>query len=245
MIPTLRKQKIVELLQNRGVLLLPDLVRMMGISESTVRRDLKELAKGGEIELLRGGGLRLHSENVEMNIEAKLLMNRAEKERIARCAARMICPGDVVFLDPSSANYLLIDHIAAERVTVVTNSIAHMNKLLKSDIQAVMVGGQIKKSTNSCVGAIAHRTIEGLRFSKCFLGANGMSVSMGVTNHDPLEQAVKSAAIASSVSPCFLIDSSKYGVVAMCRVAGIAEYAIITDRARKELEPFGNIIVAD
>jgi DeoR family fructose operon transcriptional repressor len=245
MIPTLRRQKIVDLLQGNEILFLADLVAAMGISESTVRRDLKELAHGGDIELLRGGGVRLHHENVEMNIDAKLLLNREEKDRIAKYAAGLIYPGDIVFLDPSSVNYLLIDHITAERVTVVTNSIANMNKLLKADINCVMIGGQIKKNTSSCVGAMAERMLRELRFSKSFLGANGMSVEMGMTNHDPNEQSIKRLAIEHSVSSYFLIDSSKYGVVAMCKVADIGDCMIITDKRRKELDALDNIIYVE
>ncbi len=244
MIPTLRRQKIVDLLQGNEVLFLADLVAAMGISESTVRRDLKELAHGGEIELLRGGGVRLYRENVEMNIDAKLLMNREEKDRIAKYAAGLIYPGDIVFLDPSSVNYLLIDYIHAERVTVVTNSIAHMNKLVKADIHCIMIGGQIKKNTSSCVGAMAERMLSQLRFSKSFLGANGMSIELGMTNHDPNEQSIKRMAIERSVSTYFLIDSSKYGNVAMCKVADIDECLIITDKRRKELDAYSNIIYA-
>lgn len=245
MIPTLRRQKIVDLLQGNEVLFLTDLVAAMGISESTVRRDLKELAHSGEIELLRGGGVRLHRENVEMNIDAKLLLNKEEKDRIARYAAGLIYPGDIIFLDPSSVNYLLIDYITAERVTVVTNSVAHMNKLIKADINCIMIGGQIKKNTSSCVGAMAERMLGQLRFSKSFLGANGMTVEMGMTNHDPNEQSIKRLALEHSVSTYFLIDSSKYGVVAMCKVADIGECMIITDRRRKELDALDNVIYAE
>ncbi len=245
MIPTLRRQKIVDLLQGNEVLFLADLVAAMGISESTVRRDLKELAHSGEIELLRGGGVRLHHENVEMNIDVKLQLCREEKDRIARYAAGLIYPGDIIFLDPSSVNYLLIDYIAAERVTVVTNSIANISKLLKADINCIMVGGQIKKNTSSCVGPLAEQTMGRLRFSKSFLGANGMSMEMGITNHDPNEQSIKRLAIEHSVSTYFLIDSSKYGVVAMCKVADIGESMIVTDRRRKELDALDNVIYVE
>ena len=101
MIPTLRRSQILEILQASGLERLPGLAQKMGISESTLRRDLKELALRGEVELLRGGGVRMRKENIERGINEKILLNREEKERIARYAAELIHDNDVVYLDPS------------------------------------------------------------------------------------------------------------------------------------------------
>lgn len=234
----------MELLQESDISMLPQIVQHMGISESTIRRDLKELAHDGQIELLRGGGVRLHKANLELHINDKLLLNNDAKETIAMTAARLIYPGDVVFLDPSSANYMLIDYIEADDITVVSNSILHINKLLKANIDCLLIGGQIKPSTGSCVGSIAEETMRGLRFSKAFLGANGMSETMGMTNHDPNEHAIKRLAIDNAASAFFLVDSSKYGVVTMCRVAGFDECSIITERPVGRLAEYPHVIFA-
>lgn len=245
MIPAVRRQKLLNLLKERELLFLPDVIEAMDSSESTVRRDLKTLARNGEVELLRGGGVRLPKRNVEMSLHAKLQLSKEEKERIAKAAAALIYPGDVIFMDPSSANYLMIDYIQAERVTVVTNSITHMNKLLGADINCIMVGGQIKKTTSSCVGPQAEQMLRSLRFSKCFLGANGISREGGVTNHDPLEQSIKRMAIENSAVTYFLIDSAKFGITTMCKVADVDEHMIITDQEVSGYEDLDNIIVVD
>lgn len=244
MIPTLRRQTILNLLQENDVLMLPDIVCHMGISESTIRRDLKELASSGQVELLRGGGVRMHKENIELHIEAKLLLNKDAKDKIARTAAKMVYPGDVIFLDPSSANNMLIDYLETDRITVVTNSVLHINKLLKANIDCMLIGGQVKPSTGSCLGSLAEQTMRSLRFTKAFLGANGISTTMGITNHDPSEQAIKRLAIDMAVSSFFLVDSSKYGVVTMCKVADIDECTIITDQPIEALSAYPNVLTA-
>lgn len=244
MIPTLRQQRIMDLLREREVILLPDLVAAMDISESTIRRDLKALAKSRQIELLRGGGVRLHQENIELHIDAKLVLHKEAKAQIARAAASLIYPGDIVFLDPSSANYMLVDFIQAEHVTVVTNSILFINKLLKTKLDCLLIGGQIKPSTGSCIGSIAEGAMRGLRFSKAFLGANGMSVSMGLTNHDPSERAIKRIAIDNAAGAYFLVDSSKLDKVAMCNVAAFDECTIITEKPLEALQGHANVLIA-
>ena len=245
MIPQLRRQKILEMLQGREVSYLADLVDAIALSESTVRRDLKQLEKVGDIELLRGGGIRLGSNNHEKDVMIKLQLHRKEKTRIAKFAANFIQQGDVIFLDPSSANSMLIAELTDKRVTVVTNSLMHINQLIKAGIKCIMIGGQIKANTMSCIGAAAEQCLSIYRFSKSFLGASGMDVKMGITNHDPSELCIKRMAISNSVSTYFLIDSSKYGVVNMCRVAEINECTIITDKRIKELEPFDNILYTE
>ncbi len=244
MIPAIRRQKLLDLLKDHQLLFLPEIIEAMDSSESTVRRDLKTLAKCGEVELLRGGGVQLPKRNMEMNIHVKMQLNKEEKQRIAAAAGALINPGDIVFLDPSSVNYLLIDYITADHVTVVTNSITHMSKLLEKDIPCIMIGGEIKKNTSSCIGPMAERMLKDLRFCKCFLGANGITRDAGITNHDPKEQSIKHLAIRNSAATYFLLESAKLGTVAMCKVADVDAHIVITDAVLQGLEDMDNIIVA-
>lgn len=244
MIPAIRRQNMLDLLHEHELMYLADIVAATGSSESTVRRDLKAMAQAGEVELLRGGGVRLPQRGGEMSIGVKLLLQQEEKERIVRCAAEMIYPGDIIFLDPSSASALLIEHLP-ERVTVVTNSITNMNRLLEMEVNCIFIGGQIKRSTSSCIGPMAERELAGLRFSKCFLGANAVEHTAGLCNHDPQEQSIKQLAIRNSAQTIFLIDSSKFGMTAMCKVADLDAHTIITDRIPEGYEVYGNIIEAE
>ncbi len=244
MIPDIRRRNLIELLKQKEIVYLPELVELSGTSESTVRRDLKLMAANGDVEILRGGGVQLPHRNVEMNIHIKMQINEKEKQQIAKHAASLIYPGDVIFLDPSSINYLLIDLLNDDRVTVVTNSVIHMSKLLEKDLPCIFLGGQAKKKTSSCVGPLAEKMMSELRFSKCFLGANGADVEAGITNHDPREQSIKQLAMRLSATAFFLIDSAKYGKKAMCRVADFDAHTIITGRPWEGCEDRPNIIVA-
>lgn len=244
MIPVLRQQQILEFIKDKESTSLAEVVDAIGISESTIRRDLKELEQQGLIDLYRGGGIQLKEGEVELGLDEKMVLHKEEKDRIAKYAASMVYPHDVIFLDPSSANHLMIDYLPTEEITVVTNSIAHINKLVKRQITCILIGGDIKSTTSSCIGPIAEQTIADLRFSKCFLGANGMSIKYGLTNHDLRERLIKRVAMSNSVATYFLVDSSKYGVIAKCKVSDITENTIITDKEIPELAEFDNIFVA-
>jgi len=245
-IPAERQQQILSYIKQKGdIVRIQNMVDELGISLSTIRRDIHTMVQKGELQPLRGGAVKLCGSNIELNLDAKLLMNYEEKSRIARSAAAMVADGEVIFLDPSSVNSLLIPYLEHRDVTVVTNSIAHINQLNKHGVNCILTGGQIKQSTSSCIGPVAEQTLRELHFTHCFLGANGMSLQHGLTNHDLRERTIKRIAIENATDPVFLIDSSKFGKTAMCKVAEIDEYPIITDCLIDELKEFGNILVAE
>lgn len=243
MIPALRRTQVLETLQKSSYERIPSLAQQMGISESTLRRDLKELALQGDVELLRGGGVRVHKENVERAIQEKMQINREEKERIAAYAARLICDNDVVYLDPSSLNYLLVDHIMASNVKIVTNSIEIVRKLMDKGVVCILIGGDVKPRTSSCIGPFAQQLIQSIYFTKSFIGANGLSVQMGLTSHDSRESTIKQIAIANSRATYFVVDSSKHDDVAMYKICDIDSCVVITGKYFDDYEKLSNMIV--
>ena len=244
MIPSLRQQTILSILEKSGKIhYLADLMEQLDTSESTLRRDLKALEKHGKISMLRGGGVCVRQDHTELDIEAKLHVHLEEKRIIARYAVSLIQPGDVIFLDPSSICYLMIQEgLEKIPVTAVTNSGMNMTELLKRDIHCIMIGGETKRGTNACIGSMAEEILGRLSFSKCFLGANGITETAGVTNHDTNERSIKRLAIERSRQAYFLINSNKVGVTTLCQVAEISQYPILMDRVPEEWKKYPNLI---
>lgn len=245
MIPAVRQEKILEMLSGNEIIFTNDIIKNLDISVSTLRRDLMKLESDNKIILLHGGGVRLAQKTIEMNISTKLELNKDIKEKIARKAASFIEEGDVIFLDPSSTNYLMIPYLVGKHITVITNSISHINQLASLDIPCIMVGGSIKKTTNSCIGPITEQTLKTLYFNKCFLGASGFSISSGITNHDINERVIKQLALDNSSQPYILMDHTKYGIVTMVKVADLDKYPILIDEIPKGLEGYSNFILCE
>ena len=245
MIPAVRQEKILEILSNNEIVTVESLMNELQVSVSTLRRDLIKLEGEKKITLLHGGGVRLAPKTVELNIFTKLEMNKDAKERIARKAAGLVEDGDTIFLDPSSTTYLMIPFLAGKDITVLTNGMSHINQLVALDIPCIMVGGSIKKTTNSCIGPITETTLRTLYFSKCFLGANGFSITSGITNHDINERVIKLLALNNSCQPYFLIDHTKYGIVTMVQIANLDQYPILIDEIPEDLENYKNFILCE
>ncbi len=244
MIPAIRQQTIINLLTEADVIYIDELVKHLDTSFSTLRRDLRELENLGKINLLHGGGVQLNRKSTELSLTAKLNLNKEAKNKIAQKACSFIQNHDVIFLDPSSTTLQMIPYLVNREITVVTNGIHHINQLAAHQIPCIMIGGNIKISTNSCIGPLAETALRGLNFNKCFLGSNGFSKTAGITNHDINEYTIKRIAMDQSVDSYFLIDSSKYNVVTMIKVASLTDTNIITEKAITDLEEYGNIIIA-
>ena len=245
MIPAIRQEKILEMLSNNEIMSKEDIMNSLNISVSTLRRDLVKLAREDKINLLHGGGVRRAQKSVELNISTKMDLNRNLKEKIAQKAALLVEDGDVIFMDPSSTTFLMIPELVNKKVTVVTNGLSHINQLINLNIPCMMIGGSIKKTTNSCIGPITESTLQTLFFNKCFLGASGFSVASGITNHDINERAIKLLALRNSTQAYFLLDHTKYGLVTMIKVADLDEYPILIDQIPSGLENYRNFILCD
>ena len=102
MIPAVRQERILEILSKNEIKSTESLMEELGISISTLRRDLTKLEQEHKIELLHGGGVKISQRPVELNITTKLNMNKDSKDLIAKKAASLVKEGDVIFLDPSS-----------------------------------------------------------------------------------------------------------------------------------------------
>lgn len=242
MIPAVRQEKVLELLSSNEIISTDYIMKELDISFSTLRRDLAKLETEKKIELLHGGGVRLPQIQVEMNITTKIELNKEAKDKIAKKAASYVVDGDVIFLDPSSTTYLMIPYLAGKDITVLTNGISHINQMLAMNITCIMIGGSIKKKTNSCIGPIAENNMKSFYFNKCFLGANGFGIQSGITNHDISEKTIKMIALENSSTSYFLLDHSKYGVVTMVKIVDLEEYTVLTDKIPASLSSYSNFV---
>jgi DeoR family galactitol utilization operon repressor len=225
-----RKRTILKLLSERGSLSVSLLSRELGVSEVTVRSDLKELEEQGYLVRSRGGAYpALHQSIVE-----RQQLNIAAKTRIARAAAALVRDGDRIMIEAGTTTALLVRHLIGKRdVQVVTNStLVFSYARLNPALQITLTGGEFRRETESMVGPVALRTIAGLNVRIAFVGTT---------------QLVEGAEIVKAMSACaeetlLLADSSKWGKMGFVNVLPLgAVNGIITDTgfgesAARELE---------
>ncbi len=223
-----RQQVILEYVQRQGFARLHDLVALTGASESTIRRDLNELEQQKKLKRVHGGAALFERKVDEPTVAEKEVKHEAEKQAIAAHAARLVKPGDSLFLDAGTTTLRMVPFLPKD-ILVVTNGINIATRLLEYGIKTILTGGALKPKTLSMVG---HGAVSGLaryRFDKCFLGMNGLHLEKGLTTPDPEEAHVKATALQLSDERYVLADSSKFGEVTFSLVCRPDEVCIITD----------------
>ncbi|MCO4528005.1 PTS system, lactose-specific, repressor [Streptococcus infantarius subsp. infantarius] len=209
---------------------LDDLVSLLDTSESTVRRDLDELESERKLHRVHGGAELPHSLQEEFTNQQKSIKNIQEKIQVARKAVSLISNDDVIFVDAGTTNELLLGYLNQDNLTVVTNSIHHAAKLVDKNIQTIIIGGHVKKSTDASIGAVAYEQIKQLNFDKAFLGINGIDEEF-LTTPDMEEAVIKKTVIKNARKSYIVTDSSKIGRVSFAKVDKIENATIITNQS--------------
>lgn len=218
--------------QNKSVTL-TELCELLGASESTIRRDLTTLDERGLIKKVHGGAISTddHSLNlVEHDVESKSKLFTEEKIAIARYAASLVDDGDFVYIDAGTTTEKMIDFLPDKKVTFVTNAFVLAKKLAQRGFIVYIPAGEIKVTTEAIVGAECVSSLQGYNFTKSFIGANGISLSAGITTPDRNEASVKSAAVQNSKTIYILADHSKFNQIASVTFAQLGRVKIITDK---------------
>ncbi|MCO4517843.1 PTS system, lactose-specific, repressor [Streptococcus infantarius subsp. infantarius] len=209
---------------------LDDLVSLLDTSESTVRRDLDELESERKLHRVHGGAELPHSLQEEFTNQQKSIKNIQEKMQVARKAASLVSNDDVIFVDAGTTNELLLGYLNQDNLTVVTNSIHHAAKLVDKNIQTIIIGGHVKKTTDASIGAVAYEQIKQLNFDKAFLGINGIDEEF-LTTPDMEEAVIKKNVIENARKSYIVTDSSKIGRVSFAKVDKIENATIITNQS--------------
>ena len=237
-----RHEIILQLLRKKGSITVNEIKDELGISESTIRRDLNTLDEEGRLVKVFGGAVSVNYgfSGKEPTVSQKKEINLETKKSIARYAAALIEPDDFVYIDAGTTTGCMIDYIKEKRATYVTNAVTHARSLAIAGFRVILIGGELKGSTEAVVGSSAVEGLKEYNFNKGFFGANGISIKSGITTPDISEAAVKRMAAAHCSCKYVLADSDKFDNISSVTFARLDEVKFITDsrvpEAYKEYE---------
>ena len=172
---------ILARLQREGRVLAADLTSDLGVSEDTIRRDLRELAETRRVRRVHGGALPPVAGALDYAARARHSV--PQKRSIARAAARMVQPGAVVFLDGGTTNVHVAESLAPGlRATVITNSIPVAMVLCNHDLlQVILIGGKVLRAARVTTGPDAVDAIRSYRADLFLLGTCSIDLLAGIT----------------------------------------------------------------
>jgi len=242
-----RKAHILEVLRRDGRIVAKTLSQELGLSEDTIRRDLRELAAEGLLQRVHGGAL--PASPALADFAGRQELAPGAKAAIGRAAARMIQPGQVVFLDGGTTAVQVARHLPPNlKATIVTHSPSIAVVLAEHPtVEVVLIGGRLFKHSVVSVGAAAIEAIAQIRADMFFMGVTGVHPEVGLTTGDQEEAAVKRTLSRHAAETVVLASREKLGAASPYLVTALSEIStlVVEDGLPDELvEPYRRIGIA-
>jgi DeoR/GlpR family transcriptional regulator of sugar metabolism len=214
-----RKTHLLTLLATTGSVVAKDVSRDLGVSEDTIRRDLRELARDGRLKRVHGGAVPAAPANAPF--PRRIAIASPDKIAIGKRAARMIEPGQVVFVDGGTTALQLVRHLPPRlTATIITHSPNVAMELINHEnLEVEIVGGRLFRHSIVTCGAATIAWLDRYRPDICFIGATGIHPEQGITTGNSEEAEVKRAVILRSGSAMILASPEKLGAVSSFKLA--------------------------
>lgn len=225
-----RKLMLLDVLKSEGKILATDMARRLGVSEDTVRRDLRELDKAGLLQRVHGGALSRSPTSIQYAEREK--ESTDAKRQIGIAAASLLRSGEVVVLDGGTTPLGIIEHLASDiELTIATHSLPAIQALfMHPKIECIVIGGRLFKPARVTVGGATVDAYRLIRPDVCLLGAAGIHPVAGVTTVDSEEAEVKRAMAEHAARVIVVMASEKLGTVAPFLVTSVNRIThLVTD----------------
>lgn len=236
-----RRRHILGMLQRDGKVLASELSSRLAVSEDTIRRDLRELARGGMLHRVHGGAL------PRSPVNARYATRREQaseaKVAIGKAAATLARSGQVIIMDAGTTALQVADHLSLSlRATVITNSPPVATALTEHpSIEVLLLGGRLYKHSVAAVGTETVDALRQVRADLCFLSVAGLHPEVGMTVLDHEEAQVKRAMIEGAREVVVVVAGEKLGTAAPYVIAPVGVLTgMVTDLsdAEDELLPY-------
>lgn len=244
MLTSQRKKLLLAALKRDGQLVAKALSEQFDVSEDTIRRDLRELAQEGQLQRVHGGALPASPAVADFSVRRGI--ESSAKTAIAKAAARLIKPGQIVILDGGTTAVQLARQLPHDlQATVVTHSPSVAVELVDHPrIDVVIIGGRLFKHSIVAIGAAALEVIGTIRADLYFMGVTGIHPTAGLSTGDLEEAYVKRAFVQQAAETVVLASSEKINAASAYKIADVGVTStIVVEKATpsKLTRPFAKL----
>ncbi|HUH07832.1 MAG TPA: DeoR/GlpR family DNA-binding transcription regulator [Egibacteraceae bacterium] len=255
MLPQQRQEFILAEIRRAGGVRVGDLVRELGVSDMTVRRDLETLAERGLVRKVHGGATApSEPTTAEPGFAVKSSLQLTEKQAIAAAAARLVPEGTAIGISAGTTTHALAQHIVdVPGLTVVTNSVPVAEVFYRrgrSDQTVILTGG-VRTPSDALVGPFAEAALRSMNVDVVFMGVHGVDPQAGFTTPNLMEAESDRALVAAARRLIVVADSSKWRVIGLSSIARLDEADVLVsddgldEDARAVLrEHVGQLVIA-
>ena len=224
-----RQQRVMSEVIDRKHVTVKDLADAMGVSEATVRRDLRSLAESQKLSLVHGGATLSRQ---DFSFLAKHDRNLTAKRIIGCLAAGLVSDGQQLFLDSGTTSFEMAPFLSRRRgLSVVLNSARLALELRGPEAHIIMLGGQFRADRMDTVGPITLANLKQLHGFVTFIGADGLSMDSGPSAVDMESAHLYELAVANARETVLLVDHTKFEVASLFPIVPWDKInRVVTDR---------------
>lgn len=222
--PFERQDEIVKELHRHGQISVEYLACSLGVSRETIRRDLHQLDSKGRLKKFHGGARIKSSAGQEPSVEGPFALRMAEnlaaKRRIAAAAARLLAPGDTLFMDAGTTTLALAEALVALPPLVVITNASRIAEAVAANAnhKVFLIGGAFAADAGEALGHLAIEQIRKFRAQHAFLTIGAVDAD-SLMDFDAQETEIARAMIERVERVTVLADHSKLGKRGMFEVA--------------------------
>ena len=231
MLAASRKDFLLARLRSDGRIVAKEVAAELGVSEDSIRRDLRELDAAGLATRVYGGAL--PASPAVADYAARQSVATDSKRRVARFAASLIEPGSTVIIDGGTTALATVRALSPRlECTIITHSPTIAAALLDHAADVIILGGRLFKHSAVASGAAAVEAAQSISADRFLLGVTGIHETAELTTGDADEAAMKRTLAARAGETYVLGSAEKIGAVSRYRVLPLDEIAgIVVDGA--------------
>jgi DeoR/GlpR family transcriptional regulator of sugar metabolism len=225
-----RRQLLLDRLGRDGKVIARELAVELGLSEDSIRRDLRDLASAGRCQRVYGGAVPVS--RALADYRTRQSVEPASKRRVAELAIGLISPGDRLILDGGTTTLAVAQALPGDlAATVITHSPTIAAALIDHPaIEIFLLGGRIYKHSAVACGAVAAEAARAVTADLFLLGVTGIHPDHGLTTGDPEEAAMKRTLAGQAADTYVLASAEKIGAVSPYVVLDLQSVTgIVTD----------------
>jgi DeoR family transcriptional regulator of aga operon len=228
-----RRHTILERVAEEQSIHVGDLARELGVSEMTIRRDIRRLERDGFVRQTYGGATAHLTRALDVAFNARALQHSREKRLIGMRATQLVADARLLFLGIGTTAEQFARYLPArEDLTVVTGSLTIASLLGTRPMRVVVLGGTVLHDELTCVGPVAASTLRRYNFDAAVVGAAGISARGGITELSDDEAEVQRVALERAHRVVVIADGSKVGTEMSAVVCPSARAStLVTDDA--------------
>lgn len=231
-----RRSAILQRLKEDSSINAAEMSKEFGVSEVTIRKDLRLLESRRLLIRVHGGAIMdstISADEIEeRNFHFKQLVNAREKAAIGRAAAAHIKNGDTILVDSGTTALQVVHNLHNfTDLTIITNSVPAMLEAIKyKRFRVILLGGTVREASNSIVGPLAESNLKLFYCDKLFLGVDSISVEAGLSTPSMEEASTNQVMISRAREVIAVFDSSKVNKRSLAFIANLDKiHTVITD----------------